>query len=96
VFELANRYTEALKSIGVILRTPSPSPEPEPDAEDKDPETMTAEEFREELREEFREELRRMRVRPSLLNFPFGTNKWTGQGARGYQGQARAPGGTWG
>jgi hypothetical protein len=34
----------------IDIQTHSNPPEPEAEAEDKDPETMTAEEFREELR----------------------------------------------
>ena len=43
---IANSHSDALKSIGVIPRTPSPSPEPESEAEDRDPEDMTEEELR--------------------------------------------------
>lgn len=43
---IADSHPDALKSIGVIPRTPSPSPEPESDAEDRDPEDMTEEELR--------------------------------------------------
>ncbi|KAI4696695.1 uncharacterized protein J4E88_000873 [Alternaria novae-zelandiae] len=45
-FTFYYRSTDALKSIGVIPRTPSPSPEPELEAEDRDPEDMTEEELR--------------------------------------------------
>ncbi|KAG9190578.1 hypothetical protein G6011_08666 [Alternaria panax] len=55
-FAFLNRSTDALKSIGVIQRTPSPSPEPEPEDgggdedESKNPEDMTEEEMRAEFR----------------------------------------------
>ncbi|KAF1830662.1 hypothetical protein BDW02DRAFT_608286 [Decorospora gaudefroyi] len=41
---------DALKSIGVIARTPSPSPPPEPEVAERDLDNMTEEEVREELR----------------------------------------------
>ena len=43
---IADSHSDALKSIGVIPRTPSPSPEPESEDEDRDPEDMTEEELR--------------------------------------------------
>jgi hypothetical protein len=55
----ANSHSDALKSIGIIPRTPSPSPEPESEPEDKDPEDMTE--------EEMRAVIRRMRVSRTLL-----------------------------
>ncbi|KAI4714511.1 hypothetical protein J4E89_000191 [Alternaria sp. Ai002NY15] len=45
-FTFYYRSTDALKSIGIIPRTPSPSLEPESEAEDRDPEDMTEEELR--------------------------------------------------
>jgi hypothetical protein len=44
---LTRSLTAALKSLGMIERTPSPSPEPEP--EPKDPNDMSMEEMRAEL-----------------------------------------------
>jgi hypothetical protein len=46
----AKNFIDALKSIGVIPRTPIPSPEPDSEVEDKDPEDMTEEEMRAELK----------------------------------------------
>lgn len=46
-FTFYYRSADALKSLGIIARTPTPSPEPEP--EEKDPEDMTPEERRAEL-----------------------------------------------
>ncbi|KAH8625655.1 hypothetical protein IG631_19534 [Alternaria alternata] len=50
VIPSANDRADALKSIGVIPRTPSPSQQSEDEDEDKDPEDMTEEEMRAELR----------------------------------------------
>ncbi|KAL1797329.1 hypothetical protein ACET3X_003935 [Alternaria dauci] len=49
-FTFLYRSIDALKSIGVIPRTPSPSVDPESEDEDKDPEDMTEEEMRTELK----------------------------------------------
>lgn len=50
VIPSANDRADALKSIGVIPRTPSPSQQSEDEDEDKDPEDMTEEEMRAELK----------------------------------------------